>query len=125
MRIDKLNDDIFYDFASEVIGANIRLYQSDFQMIRSEKGVKIRVFLGGENEDQRRFYFQDSKCVFINYSHGTQEKDLSYDWILYMLECADELTEEDKDEIIDEYNTNLEKEIENYANKKRQHLINA
>ena len=124
MRINKLNEDIFYDFASELIGVDVRLYQSDLQMKRSEKGVKIRLFLGGEIEDQRKILFQDTKCFYKNYALRQDAQDISYDWVQYLIECAGELTEDEKDEIIDEYNANIEKEIENYTTQKRQNMIN-
>jgi len=124
MKINKLNDQTFYDFASDVIGVDILLYKEVMQMKRTEKGVKLKVYLGGENEDQRKFYFTDTKCIFVNNALDVSEHNLSYDWIQYILDCADELSEEDKQEIVDEYNTNLEQDITNYATQKREQLIN-
>lgn len=123
MKIEKLNDNMFYNFASQMIGVDVRLYKDDLFMKKSERGVKVTVFLGGEQDDKRKIFFQDTKCVFVNYSLTRSERDVSYNWVNYVLDNAEELTDDEKDEIVDEYNTNLEKEIESYASRKRQSLI--
>ncbi|MBO5954575.1 MAG: hypothetical protein J6Q13_01245 [Clostridia bacterium] len=123
MRINKLNDNMFYNFASKMIGVDVRLYKDYIQMKRTDKGVKIKMYVGGELEDQRKILFQDTKCLFKNYALRQDAQDVSYDWVQFVLEYADELTEDEKEEIVDEYNQNLENEIENYASKKRQNLI--
>ena len=123
MKLNKLNDEVFYDFASQTIGVNVRLYKDVLTLIKTEKGVKLTIFLGGEQEDKRKVFFQDSKCIFVNYSHSRSEKDVSYNWVNYLLDNVNDLTDDEKDAIVDEYNSNLEKEIESYASQKRQNLI--
>jgi exonuclease III len=123
MRINKLSDKVFYDFASAVIGINVELYRGVLQMSKTDKGVKLKLNLGGEKEDERKFLFQDTRCVYVNNAQGEPKKDISYNWIMYLLQYVDELEERDKVAIVDEYNNNLEKEINNYASQKREQLI--
>ena len=123
MRINKLSDKVFYDFASAVIGINVELYREVLQMSKTDKGVKLKLYLGGEKEDERKFLFQDTRCVYVNNAQGEPKKDISYNWIMYLLQYVDELEERDKVAIVDEYNNNLEKEINNYASQKREQLI--
>jgi len=123
MIIDKLNDSKFYGFASQMLGINILLYRDVLELKRSEKGVKIKMYLGGEKEDERKFYFQDSKCVFVNNSLANAKQDVTYDWLAYILECAEELSSQEKQVLVDNYNNNLEEEIRNYASQKREQLI--
>ena len=123
MKINKLNNQTFYDFASVVLGVNVELYKEVLQITRTENSVKLKLYLGGEIEDVRKFLFQDTKCIFANNAHGESKKDISYNWLMYLLEYVDELSEEDKQAIVDEYNLSLEKDIESYSSKKRQQLI--
>ena len=124
MKINKLNDSTFYNFASKLIGTDVRLYQESLELKRTGKGVKLKMYLGGESEDQRKCFFQDFKCVFVNYLHGDTKQDVSYDWICFILENADELSAEDKQSIVDAYNEHIEQEINNFATQRREQLIN-
>ncbi len=123
MKINKLNDSVFCDFASAVIGDDVTLYNHDLQIKRDEIGVKIRVFLGGEMDDYRKVLFQDGRCMYANAALNNGIQDLSYKWVQYILENVNELTEEEKQEIVDIYNGNIEKDIEKYAQAKREYLI--
>lgn len=123
MIVNKLNNSTFYDFASEIMGHDITLYKESLTVVKSEKGVKIKLYLGGEREDERKFFFQDIKCFYFNYASQDKEQDISYDWVNYVLNNADELTDDEKDELVDAYNNNIEEEIENYASQKRQNAI--
>ena len=123
MKINKLNNKFFCDFASKILGIDVCLYKEDMQIIRTEKSVKMKIYLGGESEDERSFFFKDDKCVFIDYSIKAQSNDLSFDWVSYVLENVDELTNEEKMEIMNQYNANIEEEIENYASQTRESLI--
>lgn len=123
MKINKLDDEVFFDFASGVIGVNVELYKADLQMTRSDKGVKLKLYLGGEKEDERKLLFQDAKCVYVNQAHGESKKDVTYCWVNYLLHEVDELSDGDKQEIVNSYNNNLENEIKNYTSEKREQLI--
>ena len=124
MIINKLNDNFFFDFASSVLGENVSLYKQDLHIERNEDKVKLEVFLGGEMEDGRKLLFKDFKCVFKHCGCLNQNStDLSYEWVSYLLDYADELTDEDKQELVDKYNENIEKDINNYASQRRQSLI--
>ena len=124
MKINTLNDSVFCDFASAVIGDDVLLYNHDLEITRCEKGVKVKVFLGGEMDDYRKVLFQDGRCMYANAASNDGVQDLSYEWVRYLLENVDQLTEEDKQVIVDVYNKNIEKDIEKYAQAKRQYLIN-
>ena len=54
MKINNLSDDVFFDFASGIVGVDVELYKSDLQMSKTEKGVKLKFYLGGEVEDERK-----------------------------------------------------------------------
>lgn len=124
MKINKLNNEFFYDFASWVLGVDVELYKHDLILERANDKIKLKVFLGGEMEDGRKLLFKDEKCVFKHCGcFNCESKDISVQWIKYLLEYADELTDEDKQEIVDKYNENIEKDINNYASKRRQSLI--
>ena len=124
MKINKLNNNKFYEFASGMIGIDVTLYKDVLVMQKVEKGVKLKVYLGGEKEDERCFYFKDTKCYYVNNAISAAKQDVSYAWIVYVLENAEELTDEEKESIVEEYNNNLENEIKNYTSQKREQLIN-
>jgi len=124
MKINKLDNDFFCDFASYILGVDVKLYKTDLEIKRNENNIKLRVYLGGEMEDGRKFVFKDDKCVFKNSSlFNDGVRDISYEWVKYILEYADEFSEEDRMEIVDEYNENIENEIKDYALRKRESLI--
>lgn len=124
MKVNKLDNEIFYDFASQLIGIDVKLFKHDLELKRTEQGLKLKVYLGGEREDLRECFFQDCRCVYKNYVHGSTKQDVSYDWVCFVIANADELTAKEKKELVDAYNANLEDEIQHYAKQKREHLIN-
>lgn len=123
MKITKLNDEFFYDFASEALGLDVGLYRHDLELLRSDKVIKLKLYLGGESEDCRKFLFRDEKCVFRNCSHNQQDRDISYDWVKYVVKYANELSNADKQEIVNKYNNNIEHDIKQYAEQRRGSLI--
>ena len=64
MKINKLNNKFFVDFASYMLDVDVSLYESDLEIKRNENNIKLRVYLGGEMEDGRKFVFKDDKCIF-------------------------------------------------------------
>jgi len=123
MKINKLNNNKFYEFASNMMGVDVTLYKDVLELQKVEKGVKLKLYLGGEREDERCLYFKDTKCVYVNNAISSAKQDVSYEWIMYVLENAEELTDEEKAMIVEDYNNNLENEIKNYASQKREQLI--
>jgi len=123
MKINKLNDDFFLGFISQKLGVDVMLYKHDLQLVRTEKAVKVKFYLGGEIDDERKFAFKDEKCVFVSNLHNQPAQDISYEWVLYVLENAFELSEEERKELVDEYNKSIEAEIDDYVSRKREFLI--
>ena len=124
MKINKLNNKFFVNFASYMLNVDVSLYESDLEIKRNENNIKLRVYLGGEMEDGRKFVFKDDKCIFKNAALLSETvRDVSYEWVNYLLENADELSEEDRKEIVDDYNENIENEIKDYTLRKREALI--
>ena len=124
MKINKLSDEFFFDFASCMLGIDITLYKHDLEIKRNENSVKLKFFLGGEMEDGRKFLFKDDKCVFKNASavYG-ESQDISFQWVQFIMENAEDLTEGEVKEIVDSYNNNIENEINDFASRKRETLI--
>ena len=123
MIIDKLNKNVFYNFVSEKLGIDVINYEYDMHMQRNENSIQLKLYLGGEMEDERDFLFKDSRCIFRSLNLHLNSQDLSYDWVNFLVANADELTEEEKQIIVNKYNRYIEKDIANYANQKRQLLI--
>ncbi len=124
MKINKLNDEFFFEFASYILGVDVKFYKHDSKIKRDENCIKFKFYLGGEMEDGRKFLFKDDKCVFkSSEAIYAESQDLSYQWVQFLLANAVELTEQDRLEIVDSYNNNIEKEIRDYTSKKREALI--
>ena len=123
MKINKLNDDFFLDFISQKLELNVRLYKHDLQITRTESAIKVKFYMGGESEDERRFAFKDEKCIFTSNLHNQPPQDISYEWVTYVLEYADELTEPERKEIVEAYNRNIELDINRYVSQKREAMI--
>lgn len=123
MKISKLNDDFFLDFISQKLGVDVRLYKHDLHIVRTEISIKIKFYLGGEIDDERKFSFKDEKCFFMSNLHNQPKEDISYEWVSYMLENADEFSETERKEIVDAYNRNIEKDISEYVSQKRETMI--
>ena len=123
MKISKLNDGFFYNFVSEVLGFEVSLYRHDLELFKTDKVVKLKLFLGGESDDCRKFLFRDERCVFKNCSHNEQDRDISYDWVRYVVKYANELSNEEKQEIVNKYNNNIEHDIKQYAEQRRGSMI--
>ena len=124
MKINKLNDNFFFNFASEILGVDVLTYGSDIEIKRNENNVKLMVLWGGEMEDERKFIFKDDKCIFKNLAyHADSARDISYEWVQYILDNAEGLTNEEIREIVDDYNENIENEIKDYTVRRREALI--
>ena len=124
MIINKLNDNFFFDFASCILGEDVSLYKQDLFIERNEDKVKLKVFLGGEMEDGRTFQFKDNKCVFKHCGCLNQNAtNLSYEWVSYLLECSEDLNDLEKQQIVEAYNKEIQKNIHDYALKQQEKLI--
>ena len=124
MKINKLNDEFFLDFASYIMGYEVRYHMTDMTFARNENSVKMKFYVGGEFEDGRSFLFQDTNCLFKDYSHYDQRiENLGYKWMKYIIEYADEITDKEKEELVNDYNNSIEYEIQDYAARRREALI--
>ena len=121
MKINKFDDDVFFDFASRKIGINVKLFNNDMEFKRSDKGVKLHFYIGGESADSREFLFTDSSCVFIE-GNFNGKRSLSREWVMYLAEEVCDSEEEAK-YYIDAYNRRLESKIAQYAKEKRDMMI--
>ena len=125
MKINKLNNDVFYKFASKQLGVDVELYLHDLTIKRTDRGVKMCVYLGGEIEDGYKFDFRDTMCAYTNLGFKAVIQDVSREWVKHVLVYAEELSDAEKEGIVEEYNKNIEKDIQNYVINKRQGLIHS
>ena len=118
MEINKFDKTVFTSFASRQLKYDVMLFKNDLKLKRTEEGVNLEFFVGGEMEDARHFVFTDDSCKFFN-AYYNMEKNVSKEWILYL---SDEIceTDEQADYFIDKYNQRIEKNINEYANKQRE-----
>ena len=122
MIIDKLNNEIFYDYASLKTGINVRLFRHDLTLTKKTNNIELFVYIGGESGDARKFIFGDDVCLYANASNGTT-KDISYDWLNYVIKNNDELSDKDIERLVTRYNLRIENDIAEFAKKKRARLI--
>ena len=123
MIIHKLEDKELIKFASKVVGTDLRHYLADMQIVNSENFIKLQVYLGGESDDGRSFRFKDDCCIYTNHQHRDGSKDISHAWVEFVLDC-EELTPDDKNEIIRRYNARIDRKIEAYRDKMNVEKVN-
>lgn len=113
MKINELNDEVFYDFASRKMGMSVSLFKSDLRFKKTENRVSITFYIGGEAADERKFIFKDDVCEYCEGTHGNVE-DMSRQWVSYL---ANEVCESDEEAnyFIDKYNAKIDARINNYA----------
>lgn len=113
MKIKELNENVFYDFVSRQINANVKFFKEDLKLKRTDSEVKIKFYVGGESADERRFVFTDDTCMYYNAAFN-QVTDKSREWVTYL---ADEVceTEEYANYFIDKYNEKIERRISDYS----------
>lgn len=122
MKINQFKDEVFFNYASKIIGADVRLYIHDLKFKRTEHAVKLSFYVGGETADARKFTFTDDSCEYMNASNNST-LDLSREWIMNLVEdvcCSDE----EADYFVDKYNAKLEAKITQYTQEKRNLMIN-
>ena len=123
MKIDKLSNDEFYEFASNITKVDVRLYRHALSITHKADRVEVMVYFGGEASDGRKFIFKDDTCYYTS-GETRETKDLSFEWVNQLIEEENELTEEDINHIVEKYNLKIKKKIEDYSLEMQESLIN-
>ena len=82
MKILNLNDEVFYGFACQKIHFDPIIHEHE--LIKSNDGVSLKIYYGGEVEDVRTFSFKDYECSFFNGRSQEVEKCNS-SWVKFVV----------------------------------------
>ena len=82
MKISNLEDQVFYGFVSKKIKFNPDIHEHEF--IRGTDSIRLRIYLGGENEDVRAFNFKDYECAFLDGRLHKVTKPTA-EWVKYLV----------------------------------------
>ena len=113
MKIEELDNEVFYNFATMQSGEDVSLYKADLVFEKTDSFVKLRFYIGGESDDERKFIFTDDTCKFHN-GHTQTTIDLSRDWIEYLAYDIYECDEE-ANYFVSKYNSKIDSQIKLYA----------